>query len=207
MNATLPADVWTKAREATGNWKKFESFGASSDIEDTDFIHILGHRDERLIGESNRLAIEAELTKVSEATNGNFWLGSSRHWAVGCTYDVVMTPILMVDSEHPAEFLNPVFEKLAEISRALEEYPVLDETDYCQREYDATIENIKSEFGNKMSDEAPEDWAEQVFSWLFDYDQEAVENRDDQGGWPTEEQIRNALAEISLEAAGWIDED
>lgn len=206
MNATASADVWTKAREATGNWKKFKCFSPASCIEDTDTIITLSHRDERLLEQSNREAIEAALTEVSEQTNGDYHEMSSNHFAFGHTYDVVMAPILKTDSEHPAEFVNPVFEKLFELQKQMEDYPCLDEEDYSRREYEATIENIKSEFGSEISDKAPENWAKQVYSWLSDFDQEAVDNCDDQGGYPSSEQIRNAIAGICADKMGWIEE-
>ena len=73
----------------------------------------------------------------------------------------------------------------------LENYPVLDEEDFSQREYDATIENIKWEGGLE------EEEAKEVFSWLWDYDQDQVEAHDGGGGYPSKESIEKALTDLS----------
>jgi len=45
-------------------------------------------------------------------------------------------------------------------------------------------------------EELPDDMAGQLLSWFWDNDQSAVENCDDQGGWPTDEQMAEALTEL-----------
>jgi len=45
----------------------------------------------------------------------------------------------------------------------------------------------------------PDDWAEQVFSWLWDNDQTAVESYDDQGGRPSDEEIEEACDALGFE--------
>lgn len=73
---------------------------------------------------------------------------------------------------------------------------------------DAAVEHIKSNGVPDLHDldtdefieaELPDDWAEQVFSWLWDNNQAAVENRDDQGACPSEEEVQEAAREL-----GWF---
>ena len=38
-----------------------------------------------------------------------------------------------------------------------------------------------------------------MFSWLWDHNQRAVENRDDQGGYPGEDDLKEAFAALGYE--------
>jgi len=46
---------------------------------------------------------------------------------------------------------------------------------------------LKSEY------ELPDGWAKAVYDWLSENDCSAIENCDDDGGYPTEEQLRAAF--------------
>ena len=64
-------------------------------------------------------------------------------------------------------------------------YPILDEEDYSNREHEATLENISdSAWRVKHEYTCPMDGRATSYSWLRDNRQSAVENRDDQGGYP-----------------------
>jgi len=201
-----PPYEWVKAHDAAGNWKKFDSFGASSEITDNDFIHYLGSRDEDLITESNREIIEAALDEWDTRTNNNVadtWMkNQDSHWAVGFLLGVCIAVKFDVDSEHPAVFLNPVFEELCKLMRQIEEYPVLDEEDWSRRETDAGYENIKTIAYGFTKDDLPDDWEQEVFSWLWDNEQGECESHDDGGCWPSDESVKRALF-----CLGWLDKD
>lgn len=86
-----------------------------------------------------------------------------------------------------------------EILGRLEDYPLLDEPDYSRREYEATMENFDSAVsGIRYEYELPEDWKEEVFRWFWQHDQRAVENRDDCGGYPSEEQFEAAFTALGF---------
>ena len=90
--------------------------------------------------------------------------------------------------------LTKAFLTYLELHRQLENYPLLDETDYSQREYDATCENIQDgEHGCLDEYDLPEDWVEQVYSWFSDNDDRAIENTDDTGGYPSPAQLLAAV--------------
>lgn len=63
---------------------------------------------------------------------------------------------------------------------------------------EATIENIRFEGRRLVAEDAPEDWAAKVWSWLWNNDEGQVEGRDDRGGYPSEESIGNALAALGM---------
>ena len=80
-------------------------------------------------------------------------------------------------------------------------YPVLDESDYGEREYLATVENIaEAAWRLKGRYVLPEGWEGDVLSWFSDHRQRAVENRDDRGGYPEEADLRDAFEALGY---GW----
>ena len=73
-----------------------------------------------------------------------------------------------------------------------EQYPVLDDEDYSRRQYEAGLENIS--YVGSVAYEAPDDWPAQVFSWLWDNDQEALDYRDEEDGYaPSEDAVNRAI--------------
>ena len=62
------------------------------------------------------------------------------------------------------------------------------------REYEATIENLpNAAWKLKREYELPEGWEGAVFDWFANNDCSAIESSDDQGGYPSEEQLRAAF--------------
>ena len=74
------------------------------------------------------------------------------------------------------------------------DYPVLDEEDYSNRELEATLDNL-TDAAWRLKDEyeLPEGWEGEVYGWLSDNNCGAIENRDDQGGYPSEEELQEAF--------------
>ena len=82
----------------------------------------------------------------------------------------------------------------------LQDYPVADDEDYSRRQFEATIDNIKFEGG------LDEDTAQKVYDWLWENNQRALEDTDDRGGYPSEDQIETALKALGLVGAEEGDE-
>lgn len=91
------------------------------------------------------------------------------------------------------------------------------DSDYSNREYKATIQNIENiggkfvksiarraedlatnEWAYAASCEPEKDWAYTVFSWLWEHDQVELESQDDQGGYPSEDAIKAALKALDI---------
>ena len=53
--------------------------------------------------------------------------------------------------------------------------------------------------GSSTNTTLPEGWESEVFSWFWDHRQSAVENRDDQGGYPEEDDLRAAFDALGYE--------
>jgi len=183
------------AKELAGNHRKFQSFGWSDRPEDDANWAIVytSNRDSGLRDQSNAAAIAATL-EVPEFAD-DVHPESHGHWAVG---HVDGYAIRVRDA---AGNITPAFLAYAEIHCALESYPVLDDDDYSTREHEATLENIENVGRRMLIEDAPETWVTDVSSWFWEHDQSAVESRDDQGGYPSDEQMTTALSALGLLAS------
>ena len=190
----------TLAKALANNHAGFESFGWSREnrpIDDENWaIVYLSNRDSGLCNQSNESAILGELKP---------WIGwhkdadcdveeiSHGHWACG-HIDGMLIRVYRTDGS-----ITDAFKKYAELAARIEDYPLLDEEDHTRREYEATLEAI-GDIGRRMvRDDAPEGWEGDVFSWFWNNNQIAIEPRDDQGGYPSDEDMRECL-----EALGYL---
>lgn len=185
------------AAEMAGNWKWFDSFAwfRKRELADPDAWAVVytHHRDSGLLDQSNAGVIASKLEPFAGSDNPDVVFESHSHWAVG--YIDGFSIRVFKDGETTAAFR--AYHALAE---RLADYPILDESDYGQREYDATLANIADAACRlKHGYVLPDGWEGDVFSWLWDHNRRAVENRDDQGGYPTEDDLREAFDALSYE--------
>jgi hypothetical protein len=162
----------------------FDSKGIVLD-DQQDWLVVIGrNRDSTLLETSNWEVAEKEF-QTKHGDEGNGWeIHRFGHWACG------WLEILIVDPDHKAH------ETATEMQRSLENYPVLCEHNYSEKEHEATLENIAQALRSVDSDDVTVHTPGILFSWFWDNDQSAVENTDDQGGWPTEEQLTAALTDL-----------
>ena len=190
------SDVEDAAKELAGNWRKFESFAwhRGYDLEDADrwAIWYTTHRDAGLLDQSNEQAINERLEQFTEGDDPDIVFESHSHWAVGHVDG------FSVRVYRPDGTITDAFEEFCKIKERLEDYPVLDEQDYSEREYTATLENYASEMWRHSSN-LPAGWEADVFSWFSDNGHDRyIESRDDQGGYAPEEKIIEALQDLGL---------
>lgn len=186
-------DLEEAAKEAAGNWARWDSFAwfRDSELERPEdwFIYYGRHRDSGLLDQSNSIQIGKALQPfidadtddpdVIEEDHSHFLVGWIRGWSVLVYRDGQITEAFKV--------LHGLLERMAI-------YPVLSDEHYSQMELDATYDNIPlAAAGIKDDYELPEEWADQVYQWLSDNRCNALENVDDQGGWPDEDDIRAAF--------------
>jgi hypothetical protein len=184
-------------REAAGNWRRFTCFVWDRDreLDDPDEWAILytHNRDSGLLDLSNAEAISEALTPFADSDDPDVVFETHSHWAVGHV-DGFSIRVLR-DGE-----ITDAFRTYHELAERLADYPVLDESDYGEREYVATVENITdTAWRLKGEYELPEGWECDVYSWFWDHRQRAVENRDDQGGYPEEDDLRAAFDALGYE--------
>lgn len=179
------------ATEAAGNWKRFDCFvWYRDDIDDADNWAIIytHHRDSGLLDQSNAHVINTALEPFTDGDDPDVVMESHNHWAVGHIDGFSIR--VFRDGQ-----ITDAFRKYHELAEAMDQYPILDENDYSERELEATYENIPLAASSIKDDyeDLPDDWADQVYQWLSDNRCNALENTDDQGGWPDEDDLRDAF--------------
>lgn len=179
------------ASESAGNWQRFDSFCwfRRDEVEDPEnwAIFYTRHRDSGLLDQSNAAAIAKEMTPFTDGDDPDVVFESHNHWAVG-HIDGFSLRVFRNDK------ITDAFMKYHKLAERLADYPVLDEEDYSQREFDATIENLTDAIW-RLKDEydLPQDWESDVFDWLSNNNCGAIENVDDQGGYPDEDELQQAF--------------
>ena len=157
-------DLEEAAKQAAGNWRNFQCFvWYRDDINDADnwVIIYTHHRDSGLLDQSNASVIENALEPFTEADDPDAVFESHNHWAVGHIDGFSIRVIR--DGQ-----ITAAFRKYHELAEAMDVYPILDEEDYSNREYDATIENIADAAWRLKDDfELPEDWQGEVLRLAF----------------------------------------
>lgn len=185
------------AKKAAGNWQNWTCFvwDRECDLDDADIWAIIytHNRDSGLLDQSNADVIAETMEPFTEGDDPNVVMESHNHWAVGHVDGFSIR--VYRDAE-----ITGAFKTYHDLSEQLAGYPILDEEDYSERELEATLENI-NDAAWRMKDEytLPEGWESEVYSWLSAHRQRAVENRDDQGGYPEEDDLRAAF-----EALGYV---
>jgi len=187
----LPYSLEEAAKSAAGNWKEFDNFGwdrkydeGSEDL----FLYYPEHRDSTILEHSNSETIQKIMFEDNDFGD-DVWSEEHGHWGVGWAKCLV---VRVYDSNRE---ITPAFTQLYEIMSALANYPVLDEEDYCQREYDETISNIELNAPTEMFQNLPDDWANQVFTYLLDIDIYA----DGPEYWYEKKDIQEAMVELGFE--------
>ena len=190
------SDVESAAGQMAGDWRKFDRFAGSrgDDLEDADawLIHYTSCRDSGLLRQSNGQATNKRLQPFTEKDDPDVVIETHGHWAVGNIKG------LSLRVRTPDGCITPAFEEFCRTQQDLANDPVLDESDYSDRVYEATLENYRGEMW-RSKDRLPEGWEGKVFSWLSDHGHErCTENADDRGGWAPKDKIVEALNTLGL---------
>ncbi len=187
------------AKQTAGNWQRFDSFAwfRRNELrrpEDWGIIYV-SHRDSGLIDQSNAAVINNAMLPFTEGNDPDVVMESHSHWACG-----------FVDGFSLRVFkrgrITKAFRSYHELAVQMADYPILDEADYSNREYEATFENLDlAAWKLKREFDLPDDWQSDVYSWLADHRDHALENTDDQGGWPKDEDLEAAFDALGYQRA------
>jgi hypothetical protein len=197
MTATLgDMTLEDAAKRAAGNWQEFSCFcwHRQRDLHDAEIwaIFYTHHRDSGLLDQSNASAIERTLTPFTQDDNPDVVFETHDHWAVG-HLDGFSVRVYR-DGE-----INLAFKTYHELRERLADYPILDEEDYSNREFEASLENIRNVAWRLKTDYALTDGYEiELYSWLADNNPRAIENVDDDGGCPSEEELETAIKSLGF---------
>lgn len=149
------------AEAAAGNWTKFNSFvwWREREMDDADKWAIMytSNRDSGLLDQSNSAVIRKAMEPFSKGRNPSVVFESHSHWLVG-----------HVDGFSVRVYsrgkITKAFRTYFELQEQIEAYPILDESDYSDREYEATHENIDlASWSLKKRFDLPDDLA---LSWF-----------------------------------------
>jgi hypothetical protein len=179
------------AKDAAGNWQSWTCFvwdreRGLAEPENWGIVYTK-KRDSGLLDQSNADAIAVAMETFTDGDYPDVVMESHSHWAVG-----------HVDGFSIRVYRNgeitDAFKTYYELSEQLAAYPILNEEDYSNREYEATLENISdAAWRVKHEYTLPEGWESEVYSWLSDNRCGSVESKDDQGGYPEEDDLRAAF--------------
>ncbi|HEY7331251.1 MAG TPA: hypothetical protein VH592_26695 [Gemmataceae bacterium] len=188
-------DVEAAGKALAGNWRGFDCFAwhRGYDLEDADrwMVWYTSSRDAGLLEQSNDKVFNDRLRPLSEGDDADVVFERHSHWAVGYL-DGFSIRVFKGDGT-----ITPAFEEFCRIKEALEDYPILNEQDYSEREYLETLANYRSEMWREKN--LPESWESEVYSWFSDnHLDEYIVNRDDQGGWAPREKIVEGLQALGL---------
>lgn len=185
------------ATQVAGNWQRFNSFiwFRDREVEDADQWAIIytHNRDSGLLDQSNARVISKAMAPFTDGDDPDVVIESHSHWAVD---HVDGFSIRVFDGNGE---ITEAFRKYHELAEAMDQYPILDESDYSERELEATLENIEdAAWRLKNEFDLPEGWVWQVYDWLSENRSGEVDNTDDQGGYPSEAAMREAFAALNF---------
>lgn len=193
MSSNSKVIDWSSVKEAAklcaNNHAKFDSFMWADRPKDPEryMIFYTSNRDSDLLTKSNEHVMQKELEGFNSVRTE-----SHSHWACGYA-DCLVIKVFKKDGS-----ITKAFEKLCELQQRLEDYPVLDDEDFSDREYEASIENITNAGRKFVHENAPDNWPYEVFSWLSDNTANACECRDGGGAYPSDDELKEALSELSM---------
>jgi len=190
-------DVEEAAIEAAGNWKRFDSFAwfRKSEIGDSDSwsIHYTNHRESKLLDRSNSKVIRSAMCQFAEGDDPDLVFESHSHFAVGYIEGFSIRVFRIGQ-------ITDAFKSFHQLMERMDNYPILDESDYGEAEIEATYENIPIAAGQlKHEFNLPTDWVDQVYGWLSTNRENALENTSDEGGFPSEEDIEDAFVALGYQ--------
>lgn len=188
-------DIEAAARQMAGNWHKFPCFAWSRGyhLKDADqwAIWYTCGRDAGLLEQSNHEQIAKRLAPYLRGDEPDVVIEHHSHWAVGYL-DGFSLRVYGKDGTTDA------FREFCRIQDDLDAYPILNEADYSEREYTATLDNYRSEMW-ATKDALPDGWEAEVYAWFGDHGLDRfIENTDDRGGWAPKEKITEALQDLGM---------
>lgn len=176
-------------------------------------------RGDDILAESNFHAFLAALEGVvahdesgaSEARGDDVYDASASHWLVGSLQQIWVRVYVSddwEDQEPDAREFTPVFAEAVSIATGLrEQYPILDESDYSDREYKRWEELVDQAIHDAARDHYEDSDAEcQAFYTLLTYHDSYRDRLYDQCGYPDPDwdEVAKLYAEVRNEHFDWL---
>ena len=185
------------AKAAAGNWRHFDCFCWHRQPNDADQWAIVytHNRDSGLLDQSNAAAIEAALEPFTEGDDPTVVFESHFHWAVGHVDGASIRVYRRGCNHQGVPYLprpGPAYGRLPGPRRERLQQPGI-------RSDPGKPPRCRLEAENEY--ELPEGWEGAVYGWFSENDCSAIESSDDQGGYPTEDQLRAAFEALGYRQA------
>jgi hypothetical protein len=185
------------ASQAAGSWRSWTCFvwDRLREIHDPECSSMVytHNRDSGLLAQSNAAVIAEALMSFSETETPDLVFETHHHWAVGWVTGFSIR--VYRDGQ-----TTKAFETYHGLMERLEAYAILDEADYSRREYEATIENIEDAAWRLKSQYQLDDgWEAEAYEWLSTHRPAALENKDDRGGYPSEQDLQLACEALGCQ--------
>jgi hypothetical protein len=160
--------------------------------EKPEFDVVLRTRDSNLREIANTESLIQAFNEQPEC-KGFYKIKTENHWGYGWHVKLIVTV-------KNGEDFSPAFKLLYALTCVTSDYPVLDDALYSKKQYAATIQHIISglRFIEIEGTGESEELADKIYAWLFKNDQKALEDPDDCGAYPTDDQLRNALRGLNV---------
>jgi hypothetical protein len=96
------------------------------------------------------------------------------------------------------------FQKLWELAEQLRDYPILDESDHSEVQYESDLQGVEmsaeATIGYGEHPDLPEDWVSQVYDWISNSAEHELEleDVDGNGAYPDEDVTKKALISLGF---------
>jgi hypothetical protein len=139
---------------------------------------VIQHRDSGLLEESNAAALKKALEEAAKEgifSEDDYDITSANHWAVGWTEHLNFRAIESEESREP----TAIFHWLTDWFASISDYPVADEEDYRERQFEYSMSALDDMLASKLRDDVPEDWKSHVFRGMDEPPNEDYWNEED----------------------------
>jgi hypothetical protein len=201
MRITHDPQVEITSEELTKALKRPSDFGYFGENEDGMFSTwalgpVIVHRESGLVDQSNAKALLKFLEE--DPTLADEWrITDSSHWAVGWVHHLSYRA---VDEQGKptriARIIKAWFDYLRDV------YPIADDDLHSEMVCDADWKWIGEDgprVARRLGFKLPEEWQDKVMTWWDAHRSSALEDRDDQGASPDEEDYRLAFEALGFE--------
>ncbi len=157
---------------------------------------VIRNRDSGLTDQSNAAVLERLLE--SDPSLADTWeIFGSSHWACGWVDHMAF---LVVDDDgkptKTAAVIKGFYDDLADT----DDGPYADRDDYVARAHEALCENIRNLHGGTrcLRPDVPDSWVEDIIQYFEKNDRGAIEDNDDQGGCPSDDEFETAARALGF---------
>ena len=191
LNSEAETLTPTEIAEALARPRDFGYMGGNPEMFHTWSLGpVILTRDSRLLDQSNARVLKKRLEESPEWAD-DYTIASAGHWAVGW---VEHLSYRVVDSDGKP---TAIAKFLKAWDKALRDYPIADESDYSELESEAEWENVmevtRQMLANHDGPELTDKIVSDVLQWLNEAYPSGLENLDDQGFYPSDEDVTEAL--------------